>query len=139
MKPLLLVPLMAVLLSATDALQNKEKIISSQTICQSTKSWDGSTLPSYGTGQPEITIKRITIPPGVALPIHKHPVINAAVLLSGKLKVETEDGKTLILYAGDPIVELVNQWHRGINEGDEAVEIIVFYAGTVRDTLTIKK
>ena len=135
MKPLVLVPLMAFLLTQV----TKDETISSQTICRSTTSWDGKTLPAYGTGQPEITIKRITIPSGTTLPLHKHPVINAGVLLRGKLTVETDDGKRLVLSAGDPIVELVNHWHRGINRGDEAVEILVFYAGTVGDTLTIKK
>ena len=135
MKPLVLVPLMAFLLTQV----TKDETISSQTICRSTTSWDGKTLPAYGTGQPEITIKRITIPSGTTLPLHKHPVINAGVLLRGKLTVETDDGKRLVLSAGDPIVELVNHWHRGINWGDEAVEILVFYAGTVGDRLTIKK
>jgi quercetin dioxygenase-like cupin family protein len=135
MKPLLFVPLTALLLT----LMTSDEKVSSETICRSTTSWDGKTLPAYGTGQPEITIKRVTIPSGTTLPLHKHPIINAGVLLRGKLTVETDDGKRLVLSAGDPIVELVNQWHRGINQGDETVEILVFYAGTVGDTLTIKK
>jgi quercetin dioxygenase-like cupin family protein len=102
-------------------------------------SWDGSPLPAYPKGTPEITILRITIAPGVRLLLHKHPVINAGVLLSGQLTVVTEDKKILHLKAGDPIVEVVNKWHYGMNEGDEPAELIVFYAGVTNRPITIKK
>ncbi|MEJ2697287.1 MAG: cupin domain-containing protein [Candidatus Sulfobium sp.] len=109
------------------------------TLAKTTSSWDGSRLPDYPEGTPEITILRIKIPPGVKLPLHKHPVINAGVLLSGELTVVTEDNKTLHLKAGDPIVEVVNKWHYGKNEGGKTAEILVFYAGTPDTPITIKK
>ena len=102
-------------------------------------SWDGDPLPDYPTGKPEITILRIKIPAGALLPLHNHPVINAGVLLSGKLTVMTEDNKTLYLKAGDSIVEVVNKWHSGKNEGNEPAEIVVFYAGTADKPITITK
>lgn len=99
-------------------------------LVKSTQSWDGETLPAYPPGQPRVTILRITIPEGVELDMHKHPVINAGVLISGQLTVQTRSGKTLHLRAGDPIVEVVNSAHFGINQGSVPAEIIVFYAGT---------
>ena len=51
----------------------------------------------------------------------------------------TEDNKTLHLKAGDSIVELVNQWHYGKNEGNKPAEIIVFYASILGTPITIKK
>ncbi|MBA4421504.1 MAG: cupin domain-containing protein [Syntrophus sp. (in: bacteria)] len=101
-------------------------------------SWDGSHLPGYSKGTPEITILRIKIPPGVQLPLHKHPVINAGVLLSGELTVVTDDNKTLHLKAGDSIVEVVNIWHYGKNEGNKTAEILVFYAGVLDTPISIK-
>lgn len=50
-----------------------------------------------------------------------------------------EDNKTLHLTAGDSIVELVNKWHYGKNEGYEPAEIVVFYAGVKGMPITIKK
>jgi len=100
-------------------------------LVKSTQSWDGETLPKYPSGQPRITILRIRIPAGAELDTHKHPVINAGVLLSGQLTVITKTGKTLHLKAGDPIVEVVNTVHYGVNQGDVPAEIMVFYAGTV--------
>lgn len=109
------------------------------TLAKTSSSWDGTALPGYPKGEPEITILRITVPPKVQLPLHKHPVINAGVLLKGQLTVVTEDKETLHLKAGDAIVELVNKEHYGKNEGDEPAEIIVFYAGAKGRPITVKK
>lgn len=106
-------------------------------LVKNSKSWDGKFLPAYPQGQPEITILRISIPAGAQLDIHSHPVINAGVLISGELTVMTTDGKTLHLKAGDPIVEVVNTLHYGINQGKVPAEIIVFYAGVIDTPTTI--
>jgi len=71
--------------------------------------------------------------------MHEHPVINAGVLLSGELTVITEDNKTLTLKAGEAIIEVVNTWHYGKNEGSKPAEIIVFYAGIPNGPVTVKK
>jgi len=110
-----------------------------ETLAKTISSWDGKTLPHYTQGQPEVTTLRITIPPGAQLPLHEHPAINAGVLLKGELTVVTEDKQTLHLKAEDPIVEVVNTWHYGINEGQEPAEIIVFYAGNENTPITINK
>jgi quercetin dioxygenase-like cupin family protein len=106
-------------------------------LAKTSQSWNGESLPAYPQGQPQITILRITIPAGARLDIHSHPVINAGVLISGELTVLTKDGKRLNLKAGDPIVEVVNTLHYGINQGRVPAEIIVFYAGTVDTPITV--
>jgi quercetin dioxygenase-like cupin family protein len=108
-------------------------------LAKTSSSWDGSLLPHYPKGAPEITILRIKIPPGAQLPLHEHPVINAGVLLSGELTVITDDNKILHLKAGQSIVEVVNRWHYGKNEGSKPAEIIVFYAGVQGEPITIKE
>lgn len=107
-------------------------------LVETSSSWDGQDLPDYENGKPEVTILRITIPPKAQLPLHKHPVINAGVLLRGELTVITEENEILHLKAGDSIVEVVNKWHYGKNEGDDPAEIIVFYAGIRGTPITIK-
>ncbi len=108
-------------------------------LAKTSSSWDGRDLPDYTKGKPEITIVRMTIPQGVQLPLHKHPVINAGILLEGELTVVTEDDKTLHLKAGESMVEVINKWHYGKNEGNKPAEIIVFYAGILGMPITIKK
>jgi quercetin dioxygenase-like cupin family protein len=109
------------------------------TLVKSTKSWNGSKLPKYLDGIPEITILKIIIPPKTKLSLHKHPEINAGVLLKGSLRVISKDNDTLNLKAGEPIVELVNTWHYGENLGTEPAEIIVFYAGVEGTPITVVK
>ena len=113
--------------------------VKTDVLARSTVSWDGSDLPNYPKGKPEITILRIKISPKTKLPLHKHPVINSGVLLKGTLTVVTKEGEISRLKAGDSIVEVVNKWHYGINEGNESAEIIVFYAGVKGSPITIKK
>jgi len=110
------------------------------TITATTKSWNGTRLPSYPAGNPEVTILHITIPPKTRLKTHLHPVINAGVVLKGALTVVSEHQDTLHLKKGDSIVELVNQWHYGENESrHKPVELIVFYAGLKDQPFTIVK
>ncbi|MGA9292483.1 MAG: cupin domain-containing protein [Ignavibacteriaceae bacterium] len=113
--------------------------VKTKVLIKTSASWDGSALPDYPGSKPEITILEITIPPNTKLPMHKHPEINAGVLLSGELTVKTGNGKVLHLKAGDPIVETVNKWHYGENNGNTPAKIIVFYAGTVGTPITITK
>lgn len=128
------------LLSSTAFAHESQKDIQVDVVTKSTLSWDGRTLPAYPEGQPEISILKITIAPGTRLPLHQHGVINAGVLLKGELTVITEKNETLELKAGDPIVEVINKWHYGINQGNSPAEIMVFYAGIkgMANTITQK-
>ena len=125
-------------LLATPAWAAEEPAIQVEVLAKSNLSWDGNPLPAYPVANPEVTILRIKIPAGAQLPRHRHPVINAGVLVSGELTVLKEDGQTLHLRAGDPIVEVVNTWHSGKNEGALPAEIIVFYAGERETPITVK-
>jgi len=108
-----------------------------ETLIKTTQSWDGESLPPYAEGQPEVTILRITIAPGTALPEHKHPFMNAGVLLRGRLLVKKDTGETLQLEAGDSLAEMVETWHYGSNNGKEPAEILVVYAGIEGQPVTV--
>ncbi|MBU0970518.1 MAG: cupin domain-containing protein [Proteobacteria bacterium] len=126
--------------TATTALgSDTQEKVTVAVLAKSTHSWDGTPLIPYPQGQPEVTILRIRIPAGTTLPLHTHPVINAGVLISGELTVTTKTGKTLQMKAGDPIVEVVDTWHSGKNQGSGPADIIVFYAGTKDAPITLKQ
>jgi quercetin dioxygenase-like cupin family protein len=127
------------LVCAANAPAEVAQSVTSAVLAKGTASWDGSALPAYPQGAPEITVLKIVIPPGMRLPLHKHPVINAAYIVKGKLTVTTEENKRIALKAGDAIVEVVERWHYGRNDGTEPVEILVFYAGTPDTPITVKK
>jgi quercetin dioxygenase-like cupin family protein len=109
------------------------------TLAKTSESWNGDALPKYLEGIPEVTILKIIIPPKTKLDLHKHPAINAGVILKGTLTVISDKNKTRIFKTGDAIVELVNTWHFGRNDGTVPVEIIVFYAGIKGKPITILK
>ena len=120
------------------AFQQKESTteIQVEKLAESTQSWNGDNLPSYPEGQPKVTILKASIPPKAKLEMHEHLVINAGLLLKGELTVIDEFGNRLELKAGDTIIELVNTFHYGINEGTETAEIVVFYAGDDKTPIT---
>jgi quercetin dioxygenase-like cupin family protein len=106
-------------------------------LAKSATSWNGTALAAYPAGQPEVTVLRIRIAPGARLPMHKHPVINAAVMLAGELTVTTEAGRSARFRRGEAIVEVVDQWHYGRNDGTEVAELIVFYAGVQAQPIAV--
>lgn len=136
MKKLSLAILISLILSSSMSAAEAAKV---DVLAKTSKSWNGATLPNYPTGEPEVTILRIGIPAGAELPLHEHPVINAGVLISGELTVITKAKEVLHLKAGDSIVEVVDTWHYGKNEGKVTADIIVFYAGEKGQAITVKK
>jgi quercetin dioxygenase-like cupin family protein len=103
--------------------------VKSEILAKSTSSWDGTPYQSYPSGQPEVTVVKITIPAHTTLKWHTHPMPNAGYILSGELTVEKKDGTKKHFVAGEVVTETVNSIHRGIT-GDEPVVLIVFYPGT---------
>ena len=100
-----------------------------ETLLQTTKSWDGTPYKAYPTGQPQISVLKVTLAPHTTMKWHTHPVPNAGYVLSGEITAETKDGAKKHFVAGDVIPETVDIVHRGVT-GDQPVVIIVFYAGT---------
>lgn len=135
-RTLIILSLLAILLSCIN-LESDTDELKVETLLQTTQSWDGSELPSYPEGKPEISILKVSIPPHSELDLHKHEVINAGILLGGNLTVITENSDTLKMETGDVLSEVVGTWHYGVNEGEEVAEIVVFYAGTAGAPLSI--
>ena len=117
----------------------REPHIEVQQILQTSQSWDGIDYQSYPSGQPQLTVLRITIPPNTALHWHHHPVISVGYVLSGHLTIEKRDsGERIIVHAGQTVAETVQTTHRGFTT-DEPVELVVFYAGQVGLPITINE
>ena len=103
--------------------------ITTEVLIKSDVSWNGRPLPPYSSGDPEISVVRVTIPSGAALPMHIHPFATAGVLLQGLLEVRTPQGETLQVNPGDGVIELINQPHAGASVGTDDAVILVVYAG----------
>ncbi len=125
------------LLALTLDVGASERKIEAEVLLKSTKDWRGVTLPPYSEGQPEVTVAKITIPAGMALPLHEHPYMTAGVVAQGTIEVRTDLGDTHIARAGDAVIELVNQAHGGANIGEEDAVILVVYAGVEGQPITV--
>lgn len=121
----------------SESVSAAEPGIQAEVLAKSTTDWRGAKLPPYSAGQPEVTIARVTIPEGMALPLHEHPHMTAGVVVQGVLEVRTDSGDTHIARAGDAVIELVNHAHFGANVGEGDVIILVVYAGIEGEPITI--
>ena len=106
-----------------------------ETLTKTSSAWDGTPYKAYPSGQPEITVLKITIAPHSVLNWHTHPMPIAGYVVSGELTVEKKDGEKKHFVAGQIVTETVNSIHRGIT-GDEPVVLIAFYAGTPKMPLS---
>ena len=113
--------------------------LTAQVLRQATSAWDGSPLPPYPAGTPQVTVLRITLPPGHAVPLHRHPAINAGYVVSGELTIVNEAGRSQRFTAGEAAIETVDQWHYGRNDGTEPTVLIVFYAGLADQPLSVPR
>ena len=134
---LLTLPLGAGEIRADDGHGAEKLGVTIKELVNSTKEWDGQSLPEYPDGQAEIKVLRIKIPSGVTLPWHYHPVINAAVILKGNLELYLENGRTKVFGPGEALVEVVNTVHAGKSIGNDDVELVVFYAGSKGQSTTV--
>jgi quercetin dioxygenase-like cupin family protein len=133
---LAIVTLLSMVFQRSDAAENNQPVVRSETLLRSTTSWDGERYKSYPSGQPMLSILKITVLPHTKLEWHGHPMPSAAYLVSGELTLERkQDGKKQHFTAGQAVPETVNTLHRGIT-GDEPVVLVMFYAGTVDEPLT---
>ena len=86
---------------------------------RTSESWDGTALPDYLKGKPELVVMRYVFPVGSKLPWHHHPVINYGILQQGELTIVGLEGQRQVVRAGDAIVEMVGPIHCGMNTGDK--------------------
>ncbi len=128
-----------ILYSVNSAFAQQADSVVVEILEKSSQSWDGSYLPNYPEGQPEITIARITLPPKYKLPMHKHPIPLGGIVLEGSITVTREDGVKKVFNAGDAVLEVVNTWHYGMNEGDVPTVLLAFYVGVKDEPNTINQ
>lgn len=81
------------------------------------------TLPQKNV---QVLVSTYEIAPGANLPVHKHPFPRYAYVQAGTLEVtNVETGESTTYRAGDFIVEMIGQWHRGANIGTDKVKLLV--------------
>lgn len=73
--------------------QDGGRVLRSVVVADAATSWDGVCLPAYPAGAPRLSVVRFTVEPRARLPLHRHPVINAGMVLQGELTVVAAGGR----------------------------------------------
>ena len=107
-------------------------------LLRTSQSWNEVDLPDYPKGKPELVAIKYIIPPGKKLGWHHHVAMNHGVLVQGELTINSQDGKTKVLRAGEVVVEMVDAIHHGVNNGTDPVVLYMFYLSQEGMNLTIQ-
>jgi len=85
----------------------------------------------------EVSIVKVTLPPGKSTGWHKHFFPVFAYVLKGTLTVEVENKKTLQFPVNSSFSEVINTLHNGVNNGTEDVVLIAFFMGEKDKPLSV--
>ena len=95
------------------------------------------TYPKFA--DPEVTMLRITIPPGKSTGWHKHNIPVFAYVVKGTLTVELEDHRLIKFKEDSTYAEVVNTEHNGTNMEDSDLVLIAIYMGGKGQKLSIMR
>jgi len=108
-------------------------------LLQTTSTWNKKEFKELQLKKPEVTVLNINIGIGEKLSVHKHDLINIAYVKKGTLTVTTDNNRQVIVHEGECLSELIGEYHYGKNDGDEPVELVVFYIGEKGTPLSVDK
>jgi len=85
----------------------------------------------------EVSILKVTIPPGKSTGWHKHLFPVFAYVLKGTLTVEIKDKQPMIFNPNSSFSEVINTYHNGCNKGNSDVVLIAFFTGEKGKPLSV--
>jgi quercetin dioxygenase-like cupin family protein len=95
------------------------------------------TYPEFA--DPEVTMLKITIPPGKSTGWHKHNFPVFAYDVKGTLTVELEDHREIHFKEESTFAEMRETYHNGTNMEDSDLVLIAIYMGGKGQKLSIMK
>ena len=137
MKKIFLIACISLLFARTHAQYNKDVII--EPLLKTDTTSIGQKIKYPHIQDAEVTMLKVTIPPGGSTGWHKHEFPVFAYVLKGTLTVELENGKVFQFPENSSFSEVFDTFHNGINKGSENVVIIAFYIGQKEKPLSIRK
>ncbi|MBV8634227.1 MAG: cupin domain-containing protein [Burkholderiaceae bacterium] len=135
---ILLACLVASTLSAAHAEDAYSKSIHVLPVFKGTTNAIGQAIEYPKTDKPEVTMLKVTLPPGSETGWHTHPFAGFAYVISGTLTLDVEGGKTFEYGPGAAYGEVVNTLHNGKNLGKEPVELLVVFNGEAGKPFALK-
>jgi quercetin dioxygenase-like cupin family protein len=99
----------------------------------------GQKIEYLSTNNPEVTMLKVTIPPGKETGWHKHTFPVFAYVIDGTLSVEFKGGKKREFTKGSSFAEVINTLHNGRNECKEDLVLLAIYLGEKDKPLSKKE
>jgi quercetin dioxygenase-like cupin family protein len=99
----------------------------------------GQKITYPDVADPEVTMLKITIPPGKSTGWHKHTIPVFAYVVKGVLTVELEDHQIKKFKEESTFAEVRNIYHNGTNMEDTDLVLIAIYMGGKGQKLSIQK
>lgn len=124
-------------LSLTARSQYSELIIKDLLRTDTTSIGQKITYPEFA--DPEVTMLKITIPPGKSTGWHKHNIPVFAYVVKGTLTVELEDHRVIQFKEESTFAEMRETYHNGTNMEDSDLVLIAIYMGGKGQKLSIMK
>ena len=137
MKKWLLVLVSGIVAITTHAQYNSE--IKIEKLLQTDTTETGQHINYPDINNEEVSVLKVTIPPGKSTGWHKHLFPVFAYVLKGTLAVQQENGKKIHIKENASVSESINMYHTGMNEGKQPVVLIVFYMGEKDKPVSVKK
>jgi len=128
-----------ILLICGQAISQYSKEIKIEQVLKTDTTSMGQKLSYPQFGNSEVTMLKVTIPPGKSTGWHKHTVPAFAYILEGTITVEFENHKKLVFNKNSTVAEAMNIYHNGINEGDSDVVMIAVYLGEKGKPLSVRQ
>ena len=98
----------------------------------------GQKISYPNTTNSEVTMLKITIPPGKTTGWHEHDNPVFAYVLKGTLTVELEGNKVLKFAENSSFSEVIHTTHRGINKESGDLVLLAIYLGEQGKPLSVK-
>ena len=137
MKKWLLVLVSGIVAITTHAQYNSE--IKIEKLLQTDTTETGQHINYPDINNEEVSVLKVTIPPGKSTGWHKHLFPVFAYVLKGTLTVQQENGKKIRIKENASVSESINMYHTGMNKGKQPVVLIVFYMGEKDKPVSVKK
>lgn len=83
----------------------------------------------YPKGVAKIKSMLATMAPGQTTGWHKHGVPTYGYILEGQITVDYGDAGKTTYHAGDGVLEAMDHWHDGVNDGDVPARVVVVFMG----------
>lgn len=122
---ILMLLIMVLLVNTQGALANDT--VRADILTKDIVSWDGSSI-QYPLGKAEISVTKYTVPRGLIISDHCHPIPVAAYVLTGAIEVTKPSGEKKIFRQGEAYIGMMNKWHGGRGVGEDT-QVIIFHAG----------